>query len=95
MKMNFECKTIRANKTPYFINGNKNPPRLPAVVPGSFPAKFGYLWFINIVYMATARLLATIPDFTVSPHIDQVGVEERAARFTKRSIKKESKMYGV
>lgn len=29
------------------------------------------------------------------PRIDQVGVEERAARFTKRSIKKESKLMGL
>ena len=36
-----------------------------------------------------------IPDFTLSPRIDQVGVEERASRFTKRSIKKESKMNGL
>ena len=37
----------------------------------------------------------TIPDFRLSPRIDQVGVEERAARFTKRSIKKETKMNGL
>ena len=36
-----------------------------------------------------------IPDFSLSPHIDQVGVEERAARFTKRSIKKETKLAGL
>jgi len=30
-----------------------------------------------------------------SPTVDQVGVEERAARFTKRSIKKESKVQGL
>lgn len=36
-----------------------------------------------------------IPDFTLSPRIDQVGVEERASRFTKRSIKKESKVNGL
>src|SRR5258708_6385736 len=36
-----------------------------------------------------------IPDFKVSPHIDQVGVEERASRFTKRSIKKETKLNGL
>jgi deoxyribose-phosphate aldolase len=29
------------------------------------------------------------------PHIDQVGVEERASRFTKRSIKKEAKLNGL
>lgn len=33
--------------------------------------------------------------FNLTPHIDQVGVEERASRFTKRSIKKESKLNGL
>jgi deoxyribose-phosphate aldolase len=36
-----------------------------------------------------------IPDFRLSPRIDQVGAEERASRFTKRSIKKESKLNGL
>ncbi len=36
-----------------------------------------------------------IPDFTASPRIDQVGVEERASRFTKRSIKNETKINGL
>lgn len=36
-----------------------------------------------------------LPDFTVSPRIDQTGVEERAGKFTKRSIKKESKVNGL
>lgn len=36
-----------------------------------------------------------IRDFASGPRIDQVGVEERAARFTKRSIKKDSKMNGL
>lgn len=44
--------------------------------------------------MATAKTIS-IPDFSLSPRIDQVGVEERASRFTKRSIKKESKMNGL
>lgn len=35
------------------------------------------------------------PDFSLSPHIDQVGAEERAARFTTRSIKKETKLNGL
>ena len=35
------------------------------------------------------------PDFRLSPRVDQVGVEERASRFTKRSIKKESKVDGL
>jgi deoxyribose-phosphate aldolase len=38
---------------------------------------------------------APITDFSFSPRIDQVGVEERASRFTKRSIKKESKQNGL
>lgn len=37
----------------------------------------------------------TIPDFTQSPRIDKVGVEERVSRFQKRSIKKEAKMQGL
>jgi deoxyribose-phosphate aldolase len=37
----------------------------------------------------------TRPDFSFAPHIDQVGVEERAARFTKRSIKNETKINGL
>lgn len=45
--------------------------------------------------MATAKSIITLPNFSLSPRIDQVGVEERAARFTKRSIKKESKMNGL
>ncbi len=36
-----------------------------------------------------------LPDFRNTPTIDQVGVEERAARFTTRSIKKSSKMQGL
>lgn len=36
-----------------------------------------------------------IPNFSISPRVDQVGIEERAARFTKRSIKKESKLNGL
>ena len=37
----------------------------------------------------------SIPDFSLSPHVDQVGVEERASRFTKRSIKNETKINGL
>src|SRR6186713_839556 len=37
----------------------------------------------------------SIPDFSLSPRVDQVGIEERAARFTKRSIKKETKVNGL
>lgn len=36
-----------------------------------------------------------IPDFSLSPHIDQVGVDERAKRFTARSIKEETKINGL
>ena len=36
-----------------------------------------------------------IPDFSVSPSIDQVGIEERASRFTKRSIKTAAKIEGL
>jgi deoxyribose-phosphate aldolase len=36
-----------------------------------------------------------IPDFRVTRTIDQVGIEERVARFTTRSIKKASKMQGL
>lgn len=39
--------------------------------------------------------LKTIPDFSLSPRIDQVGVEERAKRFTTRSIKNETKINGL
>jgi deoxyribose-phosphate aldolase len=45
--------------------------------------------------MATVKTLPAIPDFSVSARTDQVGIEERAARFTKRSIKNESKMNGL
>jgi deoxyribose-phosphate aldolase len=43
--------------------------------------------------MAPATI--AIPDFRLSPRVDQVGIEERAARFTKRSIKKETKVNGL
>lgn len=36
-----------------------------------------------------------IPDFSKSPAIDKVGVEERVARFQTRSIKKETKVQGL
>ncbi len=42
------------------------------------------------------QTLNEIPDFkTLSPRVDQVGVEERVARFNTRSIKKDSKMYAL
>jgi len=40
-------------------------------------------------------LTKTIPDFSSPVHVDQVGIEERASRFTKRSIKNESKVNGL
>ena len=36
-----------------------------------------------------------MPDLTRVPRVDQVGVEERTARFCKRSIKKESKVHAL
>src|SRR2546423_1274219 len=39
--------------------------------------------------------LRDVPDLGRSPTIDQVGVEERVERFTKRSIKKESKVHAL
>ncbi len=43
----------------------------------------------------TQTLSNRLPDFSLTPRIDQVGAEERAARFTTRSIKKESKLNGL
>ena len=37
----------------------------------------------------------TIPDFRTTPRIDQVGMEERVSRFTKRSIKTTAKAQGL
>ena len=45
--------------------------------------------------IAEKKNLTYLPDFSLSPRIDQVGVEERASRFTKRSIKNETKMNGL
>ncbi len=45
--------------------------------------------------MSLTKERIVVPDFSLSPRIDQVGVEERASRFTKRSIKKESKENGL
>src|SRR5688572_10713635 len=64
---------------------------------------FGRVWvgfylplsLINFCHMPGIKSLITIPDFSLSPRIDQVGVEERASRFTKRSIKKETKVNGL
>src|ERR1044071_903589 len=46
-------------------------------------------------HMSVVKERVIIPDFRLSPRVDQVGVEERASRFTKRSIKKESKVEGL
>src|SRR5215831_13131699 len=45
--------------------------------------------------MSVVKEKIIIPDFRLSPRVDQVGVEERASRFTKRSIKKETKVEGL
>jgi deoxyribose-phosphate aldolase len=45
--------------------------------------------------MALASPHGRLPDFSLSPRIDHVGVEERASRFTKRSLKKETKVNGL
>src|ERR1700745_1314198 len=45
--------------------------------------------------MSAVKERLVVPDFRFSPRIDQAGVEERASRFTKRSIKKESKVEGL
>lgn len=49
----------------------------------------------NTCLPMSAQQTVSIPDFRYTPCIDQVGVEERAARFTKRSIKKETKLQGL
>ncbi|HEX4958150.1 MAG TPA: deoxyribose-phosphate aldolase [Lacibacter sp.] len=45
--------------------------------------------------MIAEKSTIKIPNFSLSPRVDQVGIEERASRFTKRSIKKESKLNGL
>ncbi len=62
---------------------------------GKHSINFVPLNFSKKIIMATAGSFRTLPDFSLSPRIDQVGVEERASRFTKRSIKKETKMNGL
>src|SRR4030095_3882417 len=47
------------------------------------------------LFMSAIKEKTVIPDFRLSPRVDQVGIEERASRFTKRSIKKESKVEGL
>lgn len=45
--------------------------------------------------MSKGKSNISIPDFTRSPKIDKVGVEERTSRFQKRSIKNEAKRQGL
>ncbi len=49
--------------------------------------------------MIATKIMTDLPTgqagFSLSPHVDQVGIEERASRFTKRSIKTESKVNGL
>lgn len=42
--------------------------------------------------MAVSEMLLNFPDRRATPAIDQVGVEERAARLSSRSLKKETKL---
>jgi deoxyribose-phosphate aldolase len=42
-----------------------------------------------------AEKIISLPSFMEPVRIDQVGIEERASRFTKRSIKNESKLNGL
>jgi len=43
----------------------------------------------------TTKSNYTIPDFRHTPRVDQTGIEERASRITKRSIKTSSKLNGL
>ena len=45
--------------------------------------------------MIAEKQYKVIPDFRRTAPVDQVGIEERASRFTKRSIKKETKLNGL
>src|SRR5438874_8382383 len=45
--------------------------------------------------MTVAANGLSIPDLSRSPSVDQVGIEERVERLTKRSIKKESKIHAL
>jgi deoxyribose-phosphate aldolase len=45
--------------------------------------------------MKTKTSKVFVPDFRLTPTVDQTGVEERVSRFQKRSIKTESKMEGM
>ncbi|HNS42890.1 MAG TPA: deoxyribose-phosphate aldolase, partial [Taishania sp.] len=43
----------------------------------------------------TKLISSKILDFTLTPKVDKVGVEERVARIQTRSLKKESKMQAL
>jgi deoxyribose-phosphate aldolase len=45
--------------------------------------------------MSKGKSKIPVPDFSTSPKIDKVGVEERTSRFQKRSIKNEAKRQGL
>jgi deoxyribose-phosphate aldolase len=51
--------------------------------------------YLQQEFMVATNSAFAIPDFSLSPRIDQVGVEERAKRFTARSIKAETKVNGL
>src|SRR6476646_11093298 len=45
--------------------------------------------------MSSSSSSAVMPDLSGSPTVDQVGIEERIDRLTKRSIKKDSKVLAL
>src|SRR3982751_1458004 len=45
--------------------------------------------------MIAKNTIDTFPDLSRSPSVDQVGIEERVERLTKRSIKKDSKVHAL
>jgi len=45
--------------------------------------------------MSRIKSKSLLPDFKLSPTVDQVGIEERTARFKTRSIKSETKVVGL
>ena len=45
--------------------------------------------------MIVSKEFSKIPDFSLTARIDQVGIEERTSRFTKRSIKNDMKLAGL
>lgn len=57
----------------------------------------GMLFVLNLTLtiIDMAEKIISIPSFIEPVRVDQVGIEERAARFTKRSIKNETKMNGL